>query len=479
MERHYSFNLIFFLSFAVCRLLDAESFTSSRTLLSLTFLLSQASAWEWDIPPTSGNLPSPRAGLTVSPLSNDQKQSVLCGGQNEARLDFAGCYLLSPLDGWKFKEVIGSKDTAPRSDHTALVYESNMTEVLILYGGVNQTIVKDFDDNVCEVFSTSSWSKVAEADCNVENSPSARYAHSASLVIGTLWLIFGGFKADGSILNDGVQALDLSKFPQLTWTKNPGKQLQVPPRAYHASASFFNSSGWFMVISGGQGDSGKTLYRDIWIFGPVTTQSQSRLVQCTWYSPKMTNSSPILYGHRIVMVGAVLYSFGGANPPPSGVFTLDASDLISDTETSWVALQATGTSPRAMFRSSITTIDADGSADLELLVFGGSTVGDEIPVFSGTLSVLTSAEGGNSTMRVNLPAILGGSSVAVLIIGAGLWFLLRNSNKSRIIRTESDVFSIRNQYSYQSTYSQSAPLVDDDQEEADDSVQEETLRFFI
>jgi hypothetical protein len=195
----------------------------------------------------------------------------------------------------------------------------------------------------------------------------------------------------------------------------------------------------------------------------------------------MTYSSPILYGHRIVMVGAVLYSFGGANPPPSGVFTLDASDLISDTEISWVALQATGTSPRAMFRSSFTTIDEDGSADLELLVFGGSTVavGDEIPLFSGTLSVLTSAEGGNSTMRVNLPAILGGSSVAVLFIGAGLWFLLRNSNKSRIIRTESDVFSIRNQYSYQSTYSKPAPLVDDDQEEADDSVQEETLRFFI
>lgn len=463
----------FFLSFAVCRLLEAASFASSRTLLSLTFLLSQASAWEWDIPPISGNLPSPRAGLTVSPLSNDRKQSVLCGGQNEARLDIAGCYLLSPLDGWKFEEKIGSNYTAPRSDHTALVYEP--TEVLILYGGVNQTTVKDFDDNVCEVFSTSSWSKVAEADCDVENAPSARYAHSASLV-EKLWLIFGGFNAsDRSILNDGVYSLDLSKFPQLTWANLPNKQLQVPPRAYHASASFTNYTGSYMVISGGR-DSGKTLYRDIWIFGPVTTQS--RLVRCTWSSPNMANSAPTLYGHRIVMVGAVMYSFGGANPPPSGIFTLDTSDLISDTEISWVPLQATGTSPRAMFRSSITTINADGSADLELLVFGGSTVGDEIPLFSGTLSVLTSAEGGNSTMRVNLPAILGGSSVAVLFIGAGLWFLLRNSNKSRIIRTESDVFSIRNQYSYQSTYSKPAPLVDDDQEEADDSVQEETLRFY-
>jgi hypothetical protein len=414
----------------------------------------------------------------VSPLSNDQKQSVLCGGQNEG-LDIAGCYLLSPLDGWKFEEVIGSNDTAPRSDHTSLVYKSSMTEVLILYGGifVNQTTVKDFDDNGCEVFSTSTWSKVADAACAVENAPLARFAHSASL-IGTLWLIFGGFQADKSILNDGVQALDLSKFPQLTWEKNPGKQLQVPPRAYHASASFENSTGWYMVISGGQGDSGQTLYRDIWIFGPVPLTTQSRLVKCTWSSPNMAKSAPILYGHRIVMVGAVMYSFGGANPPPSGVFTLDTSDLISNTEISWIALQATGTSPRAMFRSSITTIDADGSADLELLVFGGSTVGDEIPLFSGTLSVLTSAEGGNSTMRVNLPAILGGSSVAVLLIGAGLWFLLRNSNKSRIIRTESDVFSIRNQYSYQSTYSKPTPLVDDDQEEADDSVQEETLRFY-
>lgn len=416
-------------------------------------------------------------------MSSDLKQSIICGGQNERGLDIAGCHRLSPLDGWKFQEVIGSADTAPRSDHTALIYESNMSEVLILYGGIstlNQTTGKVVDDNNgCEVFSTTSYSKVDQADCDVDNAPVARFAHSASL-IGTLWLIFGGFTSNGVVISDGVQALDFLNFPKLSWVKQTGIQLPVPPRAYHASASFSNSTGSYLIISGGQGDqTGQILYRDIWIFGPVPSLGRL-LSKGRWSSPIMADSAPIIYGHRIVIVGARLYAFGGANPPPSGVYSLDTNEFTIGTEISWSALPATGSSPQAMFRSSITSIDADGSADLELLVFGGSTVGPN-PTFSGTLSVLTSAEGGNSAMRVNLPAILGGSTVAVFFIGAVLWFLLRNSNKSRMIRMESDVFSTQqNQYSYQTAYSsKQAPLVDDESEEAEDSIkEEETLRFY-
>lgn len=448
-------------------------------LVSLALFLSHSTvAWEWNEPPFSGNPPSPRAGLSLSPLSSsDLKQSIICGGQNELGLDIAGCHLLSPLDGWKFQEVIGSADTAPRSDHTALIYESNRSEFLILYGGIsNQTTVKDVDDNNgCEVFSTSTWLKVDQADCDVDNAPEARYAHSASL-IGTLWLIFGGFNSKGDVIDDGVQALDFLNFPKLSWVKRPGNQLPVPPRAYHASASFSNGTGSsYLFISGGQGDrTGQILYRDVWIFGPVpNVESLRPLSNGRWSSPKMADSAPI-YGHRIVIVGARLYAYGGANPPPSGVSSLDTNEFTSDTEISWSALPATGSSPQAMFRSSITTIDADGSADLELLVFGGCTVGPN-PTFSGTLSVLTSAEGGNSAMRVNLPAILGGSTVAVLFIGAVLWFLLRNSNKSRMIRMESDVFSTQqNQYSYQTAYSsKQAPLVDEESEETEGSIKED------
>jgi len=455
-------------------------------LFLILFLLRTSTSWEWNIPPVSGDSPSARAGHTMSALSKEDK-SVLCGGQKKRGMDIAGCYVLSPLENWNFKQVIGETDTAPRSDHTALVYQSNMTkeEVLILYGGIsNKTMTRtrslgkynDFDDNGCEVFSTMSWSKIEQADCDVSNAPASRLAHSATLV-GEVWVIFGGLHTDGSGLDNVIQGLDLINYPQLQWRKGPSSQIVPfpPPRAYHAAATFKNTSGSYVIISGGQGLN--EFYRDIWIFGPI--KSGSRLVQGKWSSPKLDDFAPILFGHKVVLVGATLFSFGGSTPPASGVYTLDMSVLDETNSLSWVALKSAGTSPLAMFRSSITSIDADGSADLELLIFGGATVESDgsDPVCSGTLSVLTSAEGGNFVSRLNIGAILGGSTAAVIFIGIGLWFLLKNSNKSRSNRLKNDAAAF-DSHTYQTSY-----LIGDYSETFDDSEKEEeeldeTLKFY-
>ena len=449
------------------------------SLFLILFLLRTCTSWEWNIPPVSGGLPSARAGHTMSALSSLDK-SVLCGGQNNEGMYIAGCYELSPLENWKFKQVIGETETAPRSDHTALVYESNMTEVLILYGGItNQTMMRstgkynNFDDNECEIFSTKSWSKIEQADCDVSNAPASRYAHSATLIlVEKIWVIFGGFHTDRSGLDNVIQGLDLSNFPQLKWRKGPSSTIVPfpPPRAYHAAATFTKGNESYMIISGGQGEFNE-FYRDIWIFGPI--KGGSRFVQGEWSSPKLDDFAPILYGHKVVLVGATLYSFGGTSPPASGVYTLDMSVLVETNSVSWVALKSAGTSPQAMFRSSITYIDADGSADLELLIFGGSTVGEN-PMCLGILSVLTSAGGGNSVSRLNIAAILGGSTAAVILIGIGLWLLLKNSNKSRLDRLKNDpAFDNR---TYQTSY-----LIGDDSETFDDSEKEEldeTLKFY-
>ena len=394
-----------------------------------------AASWEWDALAPGGAAPSARAGASLTRLpsvgAGSSAKLVLCGGQGADRREVSGCALLDPLAAWSFSPVLAEGQTAYRSDHSAVVVPAAAGgggAFLLLYGGVNATPVApvarraraglaSFDARGCEVIDVGTWQPAPPAsDCDLAHAPIARYAHSSALM-GSAWLVFGGVaSATGAVLDDGVQALDVSRAPVLAWAPAflPATGARPQARAFHAAASF----GLQMLVFGGQGDSqGTQLLSDVWSLGPVA--SVADLPKAAWAqrvpaAAGAGGSARTLRGHRLELVGSLLLAYGGEGAPPGGLMTLDLASASAD----WAVPSVAGAGPGTPFRAAVALLDEDGDADPELVVFGGAAVAGPGAV-SASLAVLRQLGADNSlASSANLPYILGGGASGLLLLGA-------------------------------------------------------------
>ena len=438
-----------------------------RRLLALALLLLPrasaplGSSWEWDVIAPGGAAPSARAGASLTRLgaADSSARLVLCGGQGADRRELSGCALLDPHAAWSFAPVLAEARTAWRSDHAAAVVPAAAggggASFLLLYGGVNATPVEPsrllgaspllsasaaapaappasasalaFASAGCEIIDVSTWLPAPAAnDCDVAHAPAARYAHSAAL-LGSAWLVFGGLSSAGnSLLDDGVQPLDTAGAPALKWAApfKPSTGDRPQARAYHAAAAW----GSTMVVYGGQGDAqGSQLLSDVWLLAPVV--SVGDVAKASWSQRADAGGAGAarpLRGHRLELAGALLLVYGGQGGPAGGLLTLD----LATPGAAWAAPSVAGTGLNAPFRAAVALRDADGEADPELVVFGGASISGNGAV-SGGLAVMRPLGADNSiTSSQNLPYILGGGGVALLLLG-GLALVGLSRSRSR------------------------------------------------
>ena len=379
---------------------------------TFSLLLSTPLAWQWDSPPSS-TLPSPRAGHSLTRLVSTSALA-LCGGQGADGVDIAGCWTLSPPEGWRFEAVLDAGEALPRSDHSAAAVPSlSGQEFLVLYGGVSLSANASSAERAgCELFASAGiWKPAAPSfDCDVANAPAARFAHSAALFSSGLWLIVGGIASEGSprVLDDGVQVLDLSLAPMVRWAvpllRNASSgESWPPPRAYHAAEAFGES----LVVVGGQSDvSGQALLDDVWLLGPV--DSAEGLLSARWSKLSPLASAGPMRGHKLAIVGSLLLVYGGGESVPSGGIRI--LDLSAPPPSSSWTIPSAGNSPCASFRSGTALLDADGESDPELVVFGGTSVEGGVISLTNNLCVLSRIGDAEASALTSLPVIIGGSA---------------------------------------------------------------------
>jgi hypothetical protein len=361
-----------------------------------------ARAWQWDMPATVG-APSARVGHTLSLYSLGaglQSRLLVCDGVGEGGAYLPGCIALDPFDGWRFTEALGSNDTAPRVDHTAVVFNG----FLVLYGGLNASSGSPFDPAGCEVILAGSWRPAPGGECNGAV-PAARWGHSAVLY-GSQWFVYGGATFDGSPVDlADVAVLDMMSAPALTWTQ-PASVLNPPPsRHSHAAIAYGN----LMIVYGGYSIAAGDSLKDLWV---MPMDGPSAFI---WSEIAPSGGIPTpLYGHRAVLVDSLIVMYGGQLSVGDGVQAI----ALSDGGAVWSTPTVDGDWTHAPFRAGVASLDADGDADPELVVFGGLRTDVGKP--ANGLAVLSEIGQNVLAPAKELPFILAGAACgAFLLLGMG------------------------------------------------------------
>lgn len=418
-------------------------------------LLRCAHGWAWQQFDLTGDVISPRAGLAVAswPQADGPDRLLLCGGA--AILDGfslqGDCFsVVPPPDGsspWTVKQVLsGSSGSLPaRRDATAVIAWESWA---IVFGGNSST---DLSPATPKVFTIGPWT-VASNAVVTGPLPTARFAHSAVLspADGRSWVIFGGAAAaDGSLLDD-IAVMDLGDGSSPTFTFSaPTVVGQRPPaRKLHAAAAYMPSgpATAVMYICGGLVDSGDAL-SDVWAL------SLGGGGAWTWRQQATVFSVPV-YGHSLAVSSGLLLLYGALTPPTSGAgggsgtgdgnntdgvppaATRDNGGVfaISLTDWNWRVPDAPALGfPTEAGRPAAALITdlADGLGD-RLVAFGGTVASDGSGVPAGVTGLVglsgIGAAPGPAPRGSNLPAIIGGTAVAVfaVLIGGGVaWWLRR------------------------------------------------------
>lgn len=422
--------------------------SSLASVAVVSTFLSGSFAWEWDHPGATGPTPSARLGstLTLYTPKGLTPRLLQCNGE-DANGYLPGCNVLEPFNSWRFTEVLGSNDTAPRSGHSTTVTADGV--YTILYGGLDvNASTGRYDPAGCEVISTGIWKPAPGGSCGGAV-PTARWGHSA-VIYTDLWVVFGGatMAEDGqpSVDLDDVAVLQLgapSVPPAFQWAQPPGVTNPPPARHYHSAAVYGND----MFVYGGYSFTGGAAMGDLWqlpLTGPLAWGWVQKAIAGGGATP--------LYGHRAVVVGHLMLLYGGHVTLANGVHALD----VSQDQPSWSSPNADGSWLRYPLLAAVEVMDADGDSDPEMVVFGGArpdlaageddgrgsmnskhngVMGPIVPganlVYTNGLAVLSQIGTDPVQPLAELPFILGGSAAgAFVLLGLG-FFAFRRSRARR------------------------------------------------
>ncbi|KAH7318029.1 hypothetical protein B0J17DRAFT_527685, partial [Rhizoctonia solani] len=177
---------------------------------------------------------------------------------------------------------------------SALVNES-----LIVWGGIASTKGDELELSDGCVYSlnttTCNWTKL-----DIQPAPRARAWHAAC-ICENKFVVFGGGISEKQYLND-LWSLDLYSLERMNpkWERievSPGT-LCPPEQVGHAMVAYESK----LYIEFG-GHDGETVFNDVWCFD-MNARAWAKLT-CTGCTP------PSCTAHAVVLVGGVIYMFGG------------------------------------------------------------------------------------------------------------------------------------------------------------------------
>lgn len=283
--------------------------------------------FSWIQKRTYGNIPSSRAGATLTPINNE---FYLFGGQSGDRLNELKCLNYSTLT-WKTINPVKDMETPdPRDGHTTLAFR----HYLVVYGGAgafNSALHTRTCSPLLHLLDTQSlhW-KIYKP---IGRLPDPRRNHGASIV-GNSMIIYGGINNNSEVLED-FQAvnIDLMQWFTIKFTKDTEKPHSrhsfTMTNVYHSNTlkqsgyDIFNMPGVFdedftrknsgIYIFGGMNEQRKVL-NDLYLFQPVKKQAKTdkNLVKITKLEP--AGKPPLArYQHSAGLCGKFLVVIGGRN----------------------------------------------------------------------------------------------------------------------------------------------------------------------
>lgn len=418
-------------------------------LLPLLFLLNLVpliSGWRWDSITTSHDILAPRVGHAATlftPSGASRPLLLSCGGVDASGVPMASCDQLEPFNSWRVTRDTITLPGLARVDGVVAV----LGNFLIVWGGASETSGENA--SLCEVLTIGSWVPPEPHGLCVEPPPINgtssgdiyRWGASGVVFKNSLW-VYGGAKVlDGVALKDDVTddensaslmvlAADPTALGDFLWTI-PTLGLTSPsrpsPRHWHGAAILAQrstSEASIMFIQGGFSFSQNKALDDLWMLtlgdnnGAIEsgsgTASGGLIAWILLPGPISgggANSS--LWGHRLVVVGDRLLAIGGAGAlGAAGVIERDGRAGANGV---WTTPAVTDQAPSGPFRAAATVLYADGDADPQVLVIGGSQA-TEGAVAEGTLIALVDIDYDTLPESKLLPLILGGAAAGVVLL---------------------------------------------------------------
>lgn len=291
----------------------------------------------------SGNVPLPRFGHTMTPIS--KTKVILFGGAtgDTGRYSITGdTYSFDIVTRtWTKLDRISGYCPSPRAAHASSVVEAFQ---MVVYGGATGGGSLASDDlyllDMRPGEDNATWMTVPV----VGSTPGRRYGHTLVYIKPHL-LVFGG-NTGSEPVND-VWCLNVEKAP-FTWLKLEIKGDQPPTRVYHsASLCQTGSAMGMMVIFGGR-TSDQSALNDTWGL------RRHRDGRWDWVRApyKAGSEEPVpRYQHSTLFIGATMVLIGGRTNQVGETVPLEAYD----TENSeWFKFPAV-----ARFRHSSWNFDGD------------------------------------------------------------------------------------------------------------------------
>jgi len=260
----------------------------TRMLNDLQVLHFDIEPMTWSKPVTTGVVPGPRAGHTMTSVG--ASLYVFGGGDGNHYLNDLHI-LNTETMAWSQAYVAGTSPAA-RSRHTNVAVGTR----LYVFGGGDDARV--YNDLYILDTDTMSWSRPVVKGIP----PTARWGHTCTLIGDGKLLIFGGH--DGANMLNDIHILDTST---MCWSNisslsktTEGQSITIPsPRAGHTATLVAKK---VLVFGGGDGIK---ILNDTWFLDPITLQ---------WMRPTISGTAPAgRCAHTATLIEEKLIVFGGGD----------------------------------------------------------------------------------------------------------------------------------------------------------------------
>jgi hypothetical protein len=416
-------------------------------LLFLSLTLA-ANGWEWDQPPLSGGFASRVGAGGAGFLAAGRSIFIACGGEGSAA---SGCDRLVPSSSWAVTPVVPPAKAAAtrpyRYDHALGV----LGNYVILFGGCGGGGAGNCSggDTLGDVEAWDWGTWRLNNDSAMQLTVAPRWGHTSTALTGGgagagspcagatvtgCLLIWGGVDAAGRNLAEFARDPDAPSLLALVLREEPAPRLELfpkagagflaaqargpvpPPRHYHAAAA--HPGGGALLVSGGFSLALGAGLSDLW-------QLDVSVFPWVWSAraPPPGGAPPPLFGHKLLAAGGGwLLLFGGAGAAPGAPPLLLASPAFAVAANgsmgAWAAPAGVdGAPPAAGFRTAAVMLDVNSDGFEELVVLGGAACASGCAP-TAQLSVLYGIGEGRATAAQELPWVLGGAGVAVVVLGA-------------------------------------------------------------
>jgi len=246
-------------------------------------------AMAWGRPVTTGIIPGPRAGHTMTAVGS--KLFIFGGGDGNHYLN--DLHILdTEVMTWSQAYVAGTSPAA-RSRHTMSLLGTKM----YVFGGGDDSRV--YNDLYVLDTETMSWSRPIVKGAP----PVARWGHTTTLIGDGKFLVFGGHDGSG-MLND-VHLLDTIS---MTWTLIQTKSIEgnTGPTARAGHTATLVSDKKVLVFGGGDGAK---ILNDCWFL-----EIPNMISSMTWSKPNISGIAPAgRCAHTSTLSDSNLIVFGGGD----------------------------------------------------------------------------------------------------------------------------------------------------------------------